>query len=92
VPGFANWPGRIKPRTVPVPDPVHVIDWFPTLVALTGATANADLDGIDFSPALFADESLPERELYWIWHPRTNRWALRHGNWSQQPWPPGNFD
>jgi arylsulfatase A-like enzyme len=80
VPGFANWPGRIESKTVT--DPVHIIDWFPTLTALTGAKVNADLDGIDLSPVLFGKQSLPERELYWIWHPRTNRWALRRGDWK----------
>ena len=33
---FANWPGHIKPGTV-VNEPLHIVDWFPTLVKLAGA-------------------------------------------------------
>lgn len=82
VPGFANWPGRIEPKRID--QPVHIVDWLPTLAALLGQTPpQADrLDGIDLAPALFGDGRLPDRDLYWTWNTKTNRWAVRYGDWK----------
>jgi len=97
VPGFANWPGRITPRKIT--DPVHIIDWFPTLAHLIGYHPEKPIpwDGIDISPAIFRGKPLPKRDLYWIWNARTNRWALRYGPWKivkydrRQPREPGDW-
>ncbi len=43
---------------------------------------NYPLDGVDLDPVLFNNESLETRDLYWIWNTRTNRWALRYGDWK----------
>jgi arylsulfatase A-like enzyme/acetyl esterase/lipase len=82
VPGFINWPGKVKAKKVN--DPVHIIDWLPTLANLIGhQQANEyKLDGVDLEPILFNDESLKSRDLYWIWNPKTNRWALRYEDWK----------
>ncbi len=80
VAGFANWPGRIEPKTVTEQE--HVIDWFPTLAHLAGASTPANLDGLDISPFLFDHDSLAKRDFYWIWNPNINRWALRYGDWK----------
>jgi arylsulfatase A-like enzyme len=82
VPGFAHWPGHIKPQTIT--EPVHIIDWLPTLTKLVerpGEEKTA-FDGVDLSPLLFETGKLPQRDLYWIWHPKTSRWALRSGDWK----------
>ena len=82
VPAFANWPNRIQPSRVS--DPVHIIDWFPTLANLLKdqSSQSVDLDGVDISGAIFAGKPIETRELYWIWNSRTNRWALRYGEWK----------
>ncbi len=80
VPGFANWPGHIAPKTVTEQE--HIIDWFPTLAHLVGASAPTNLDGRDISSLLFADDALAKRDFYWIWNPNINRWALRYGDWK----------
>lgn len=82
VPGFANWPGRIKPTRIT--DPTHVVDFFPTCAKLIDfpAAESVALDGTDLSPVLFGKDSLETRDLYWIWGRRTNRWALRYGDWK----------
>ena len=82
VPGLVHWPARVEPRVVDAA--VHVVDWFPTLAALLGHAPDdsAPWDGIDLAPVLFADGELPARDLYWTWSVRTNRWALRHGDWK----------
>lgn len=82
VPGFASWPGTLKAKKVN--DPVHVIDWFSTLASLIGfeAASEYELDGTDLAPVLFKNSTLEDRSLYWIWNSRTNRWALRYGEWK----------
>jgi arylsulfatase A-like enzyme len=82
VPGFVNWPGRIKPQTVG--EALHIIDWFPTLAKIIGYRPEPQIawDGLDIGLLLFDNGDLPERDLYWIWHPQVNRWALRHKDWK----------
>ncbi|MBT3192343.1 MAG: sulfatase-like hydrolase/transferase [Verrucomicrobia bacterium] len=82
VAGFINWPRRIKPREIK--DQIHIIDWFPTLAGIVGfkPEKTIDWDGFDLSPVLLRQAPLPERDLYWIWHPQVNRWALRHKAWK----------
>lgn len=82
VPGFINWPGRITP--VKITETVHIIDWFPTLAAVIGyrPERKIDWDGVDISPLLSGRGTLTPRDLYWVWHPTENRWALRYGNWK----------
>ncbi len=82
VPAFANWPGQFTAKTIA--EPVHIIDWFPTLAALIGyqATPQNKWDGVNLTPVLFENRGLPKRDLYWIWNKKTNRWALRYGPWK----------
>jgi arylsulfatase A-like enzyme len=82
VPGFANWPGHIQPKAIA--EPVHIVDWFPTLAAVAGQPVGktSQLDGVDLSPVLFTTGELPQRDLYWIWSSKTNRWALRFEDWK----------
>ncbi len=82
VPGFANWLGKIPAKSVE--DPVHIIDWYPTLAKMINyeSKEKIDWDGQDISILFFTDQSLAERDLYWTWSSRTNRWALRRGDWK----------
>ena len=82
VPAFFNWPGRIASKKIA--DPVHIIDWFPTLARLLDYHPQAPIpwDGVDLSGVVFANESTKKRDLYWIWNQRTDRWALRYGDWK----------
>ena len=82
VPGFMNWPGHIKSQEVE--EIVHIVDWFPTLASLIEFAPREAIawDGADLCPVLFDRDPLGERDLYWIWNTRVNRWALRHGDWK----------
>jgi len=82
VPGFANWPGKIKPKVVD--DPVHIIDWFPTLAKQLNYTPGevVDWDGVDLSGVVFEDAKLEQRSLYWVWSAKMNRWALQFDRWK----------
>jgi arylsulfatase A-like enzyme len=82
VPGLIYWKGKTEPKAVD--EQVHIIDWFPTLANLIGheEAANYSLDGVDLAPVLFRNDSLADRDFYWIWGQLTNRWALRYGDWK----------
>lgn len=80
VPGFVHWPARLKPRKEATP--VHIIDWFPTLAALTGSATPENLDGTDLSGLLVEKTPLASRPLYWHWSNPINRWAFTDGRWK----------
>jgi arylsulfatase A-like enzyme len=85
VPAFAVWPGHIPAHEID--EPVHVVDWLPTLAAwiAPGADLEVETDGTDIGGLLFGTKPAPQlsdRELYWIWNSATDRWALRHHDWK----------
>jgi arylsulfatase A-like enzyme len=81
VPAIIHWPTKIQPKVVN--QQVHIVDWYPTLASIVGkANVNVDFDGVDLSPLLFTEDTMEERELYWVWHKKPNRWALRLGDWK----------
>lgn len=82
VPGFAVWPGTLAPGGFG--EPVHVVDWLPTLSSLLDLSPEAlpPHDGVNLLPALLGEGQLPDRDLYWTWNQSTNRWALRRGRWK----------
>jgi arylsulfatase A-like enzyme len=87
VPGIANWPGRIAPKTLS--SPRHIVDWLPTIGAIIGArpeipAGQPALDGVDFSRLLLTDarEDESRREIYLLWRQNPQKWALRRGDWK----------
>lgn len=77
---FASWPGKIPAGSV-VNTPIHIADWYPTLLKLTGAPAEQKLpvDGSDILAAL-KGEKLPEREI--VINVSPNAGAIRAGDWK----------
>jgi arylsulfatase A-like enzyme len=75
------WPGRIKPRTV-ITEPLHMVDWYPTLLKLAGAPLEQKLpvDGRDLWPTLTEGRPSPHSEILINTAPRSG--ALRAGNWK----------
>ncbi len=88
VPCLARWPGTIPAGRV-VAQPIHVVDWAPTLLALAGVTAPADapLDGHNLLPLLRGGE-LPVYPLFWHMPLYDLRWGatpcavIRDGDWK----------
>ncbi|MEM7368662.1 MAG: sulfatase-like hydrolase/transferase [Bacteroidota bacterium] len=80
VPGIVWWPGKI-PAGTETHETILGMDWYPTI----GAIANLEgrqadrLDGIDVSDALFRQQALGDRAVFW--HFRALR-AMREGNWK----------
>ena len=83
VPMIATWPGKIKPNT----ETDHLSafwDVFPTVADIAGAEIPDDIDGISFLPTLLGKKEQQKHHeyLYWEFHERGGRRALRKGNWK----------
>jgi arylsulfatase A-like enzyme len=81
VAAFATWDGHIKPGTT-ITEPMHVVDWRPTLEKLCGASEQGDkeLDGLDIWPTLTAGAPSPHKFILLNATPRAS--ALRAGDWK----------
>jgi arylsulfatase A-like enzyme len=77
---FANWPGRIAPSLIR--EPLHVTDWYPTLLTLAGASLDQKLplDGRDLWPTLTASAPSPHTEILLNATPANG--AIRIGDWK----------
>ena len=83
MPLIAWWPGTVKAGMVSW----HVSafwDFLPTAAEIGGAEAPPGIDGISFLPVLLGTpESQKEHEfLYWEFHERGSKQAVRHGDWK----------
>lgn len=78
---FATWTGHIKPGTV-VEAPLHMVDWYPTLLKLAGASLeqSLELDGRDAWPAITAGAPSPHDEIVLNCAPQHG--AIRRGDWK----------
>ncbi len=78
---FANWPGHIKPGSV-VDQPIHVVDMYPTLAGLAGASHSKSkpLDGLDVWLTISENKRSPRDEV--IYNIEPFRAALRKGDWK----------
>jgi arylsulfatase A-like enzyme len=81
VPALANWPGQIKPGTV-VNEPLHMVDWFPTLVILAGGSLDQKLalDGRDIWPVITTGKPSPHQDI--LVNAMPNSGAIRMGAWK----------
>jgi arylsulfatase A-like enzyme len=78
---FANWPGRI-PAGATLQEPMHIIDWYPTLVKLAGGALEQKLplDGRDVWPMLTQGAKSPHESILLVQSPQ--RAAVRVGEWK----------
>jgi arylsulfatase A-like enzyme len=78
---LANWPGHIKPGSI-VSGMIHVVDMYPTLAALAGAsTAKCKpLDGINVWDTIAEGKPSPRTEI--VYNIEPFRAALRQGDWK----------
>jgi arylsulfatase A-like enzyme len=82
VPMVASWPGKIKAGMVS--DHMSAFwDMMPTFCELTGQKIPAETDGISIVPTLFSKKNQQEHPyLYWEFHEKGGRLAVRKGNWK----------
>lgn len=78
---FATWAGHIKPGST-VNAPLHMVDWYPTLGKLAGATVEGKLplDGRDAWPAIVDGQPSPHDAILLNTTPKTG--AIRMGDWK----------
>ncbi|HVW01266.1 MAG TPA: arylsulfatase, partial [Planctomycetaceae bacterium] len=78
---FANWPGRI-PAGQRIKQPMHVIDWYPTLITLAGGNLEQKLpiDGRDVWPMLTEQAPSPHDAILCAKSPTVA--AVRIGDWK----------
>lgn len=77
---FAAWENHIKPGKIDAA--AHMVDWYPTLLKLTGASLKQKLplDGKDIWPCITKNEPSPHEEILLNSTPTTG--AIRVGNWK----------
>ncbi|MES2569957.1 MAG: arylsulfatase [Verrucomicrobiota bacterium] len=81
VAALAAWEGRIKPGTI-VTQPLHIVDWYPTLLKLAGAKIGQTLplDGLDAWATIAQGAPSPHEDILINTTPRGG--AIRSGNWK----------
>jgi arylsulfatase A-like enzyme len=81
VPALANWPGHIKPGAT-VSGMMHVVDIYPTIAALTGASTakSKPLDGLNLWPTISEGKPSPRTEV--VYNVEVFRAGVRQGDWK----------
>ncbi|WP_372756105.1 arylsulfatase [Mariniflexile sp.] len=83
VPMIVKWPGKIKEGTTS--DLISAFwDVFPTFSEIAGSPVPNNLDGISFLPTLLGNDKEQKQHdyLYWEFHERGGRQAVRKGKWK----------
>jgi arylsulfatase A-like enzyme len=81
VPTLARWPGKAKAGTVS--DQVWAFwDFLPTAAELAGVEPPTGLDGISMVPALLGQPRKDHEFLYWEFHEKGPKQAVRMGDWK----------
>ncbi|MBX2877627.1 MAG: arylsulfatase [Saprospiraceae bacterium] len=81
VPTIAYWPGTVAAGE----SNNHLSafwDLYPTLCELAGVPIESDLDGLSFLPTLLGEEQPQHDYLYWEFHEKGGRQAVRKGKWK----------
>lgn len=78
---FATWDGHLKSGSV-VKEPVHVVDWYPTLLKLCGGSAEQPLalDGRDIWATLTEGKPSPHEAI--LMNTEPSKGAVRVGDWK----------
>ncbi len=89
VPCLAWMPGRIKPAVSS--QMVQAMDWFPTALSLAQVEPpqGVVLDGVDLTPVLLENATLPERPYFFYRGPHL--YACRIGQWKAHFFTQGGF-
>ena len=79
---FATWPGQI-PAGATIDEPLHGVDWYPTLLKLAGASVAQPLalDGLDIWPVLTKGARTPHDAIL-LMGTQPGKAAIRMGDWK----------
>jgi arylsulfatase A-like enzyme len=80
-PTVISWPGHIPAGQI-IDEPLHMVDWFPTLLAQAGGTVQGDkpLDGKDIWPVLTSKAVSPHSDI--LINVEAFRGSVRKGKWK----------
>jgi arylsulfatase A-like enzyme len=81
VPMVVRWPERIRAGTTSS-EPLAFWDVLPTLAQIANVESPAKLDGISFLPTLLGNEQTSHDYLYWEFHEKGYKQAVRQGNYK----------
>jgi uncharacterized sulfatase len=85
LPTCIRWPGVVKPDTV-IERTVTQLDWFPTLMSITGTSPVGELRGRDLTPLLKGEMVPWDDDLYVEYSPhnqlRADMRCVRTGEWK----------
>ncbi|MHB8524476.1 MAG: arylsulfatase [Limisphaerales bacterium] len=88
VPMIVRWPGKIKPGAVS--DQVWAFwDFLPTAADIAGVQPPSGIDGISMAPVLRGKPQKSHDFLYWEFHERGSKQAVRMGDWKAVRLRPG---
>src|SRR3954449_3307342 len=81
VAAFATWDGRI-PAGSTVAEPIHMVDWYPTLLKLCGASVEQPMpvDGLDIWPTLTEGKRSPHDAI--LLNSTPSNGAVRVDDWK----------
>ena len=81
VPTFATWDGH-APAGQTVEEPLHMVDWYPTLLRLAGAPLEQPqpLDGLDIWPVITQGKPSPHDAI--LFNTVGREGAIRTGDWK----------
>jgi arylsulfatase A-like enzyme/dienelactone hydrolase len=79
---FATWPGHIPAGKI-IAEPMHAVDWYPTLLKLAGASLEQKraLDGLDVWPMLTQGSRSPHDAIL-LAGTAPSTMAIRMGDWK----------
>lgn len=82
VPMIARWPGKINPGSTT--DHLSAFwDLLPTVAEILALEKPPGMDGISFLPTLLGEPGQKKHDyLYWEFHERNGRQAIRQGDWK----------
>ena len=81
MPMIVRWPGKISPGSQT--DHASAFwDVMPTVAEIVGLEKPQDIDGLSFLPALLGENQVEHDYLYWEFHERGGRQAMRKGDWK----------
>ncbi|MGE5519187.1 MAG: sulfatase [Candidatus Dadabacteria bacterium] len=101
VPFIAVWPGKIAAGKVNKESVMSVVDFVPTVAALTGSKVPADYnpDGVNVSKALLGKSGIIQKDIYWYYNNNpvpgkkeniSPTLAFRSGKWKLLMMPDGS--
>lgn len=80
---FATWDGHIQAGAT-VAAPLHIVDWYPTLLKLAGASLEQKqpVDGRDAWPAIAQGAASPHEAEFILYNSTPSNGAIRMGDWK----------